>query len=187
MCKAGVTASNVIPLYGRGAANVDPRTKSAGHGNVPSRPEAERPRAEPRTPNPFSGGVGVGGGWGGFGASGTGMEAGGVGATGGHLHFQAGLGFFPSLFGLQFQSFTFLAEHGNSRSEERGRTAATPAREEDASGMVGMGGDGAATGGRRLEAVGDERLLVAEEAQQEFLSRLLLVLGSFVVLCLVLF
>ena len=48
----------------------------------------------------------MGDGWGGVGASGTGMEAGGVGATGGHLHFQAGLGFFPSLFGLQFVSGT---------------------------------------------------------------------------------
>lgn len=48
----------------------------------------------------------MGGGWAGFGASGTGMEAGGVGATGGQLHFQAGLGFFPSLFGLQFVSAT---------------------------------------------------------------------------------
>ncbi|CAN0430168.1 unnamed protein product, partial [Hapterophycus canaliculatus] len=25
VCKAGVTARNVIPLYGRGADNVDPR------------------------------------------------------------------------------------------------------------------------------------------------------------------
>ncbi|CAM9835309.1 unnamed protein product, partial [Laminaria digitata] len=168
VCKAGVTATNVIPLYGRGAANVDPRTKSVGHGNVPSRPDAERPRAErPRTPNPFTGGVGMGGGWGGFGASGTGMEAGGVGGTGGHLQFQAGLGFFPSLFGLQFQSFTFLAEHANSRSEERERTAAASAREENTGETMGM-----------RERAG---------AQQQFLSRLLLVLGSFVVLCLVLF
>lgn len=52
-----------------------------------------------------------------------------------------------------------------------------------------MGGEGgvAATAGRRAAAVGEERLFAAEEAQQEFLSRLLLVLGSFVVLCLVLF
>lgn len=49
----------------------------------------------------------MGGGWGGFGGGGAGMEGGGVGGmAGGHLHFQPGLGFFPSLFGLQFVSET---------------------------------------------------------------------------------
>ena len=85
------------------------------------------------------------------------------------------------------QSFTVLAEHADSRSEGRGRTVAIPAREADANGTMGMGEGAAATAGRRSAAVGDERLLAAEEAQQEFLSRLLLVLGVFVVLCLVLF
>ena len=85
------------------------------------------------------------------------------------------------------QSFAFLAEHGNSGNEERGRTAATSAREESVSGRMGVGEGVAAPAGRRADAVGDERLFAAEEAQQEFLSRLLLVLGSFVVLCLVLF
>ena len=76
------------------------RTKSSGSDGVPSRPEAERPQAEMRRPsNPFAGGP-LGGGWGGFGGVG-GIEG---GMAGGQLHFQAGLGFFPSLFGLQFVS-----------------------------------------------------------------------------------
>lgn len=82
------------------------RTKSTGRDGVPSRPEAERPRAErPRVPNPFAGGFGMGAGWGGF----PGMEGVAPGAgvmAGGQVQFQAGLGFFPSLFGLQFVSRT---------------------------------------------------------------------------------
>lgn len=85
------------------------------------------------------------------------------------------------------QSFTSLAEQAHSTSDERGRPAAISARGEDDSETVGMREEVAATAGGREAAVGDERLLAAEGAQQEFLSRLLLVLGSFVVLCLVLF
>lgn len=48
--------------------------------------------------------MGVGAGWGGLpgmeGAAGPGM----AGMAGGQVQFQAGLGFFPSLFGLQFVS-----------------------------------------------------------------------------------
>lgn len=68
---------------------------------MPSRPDAERPPAE--RPSPPNVGVTAGGGWGGFGGGLAGTEGGG---TGGQVHFQAGLGFFPSLFGLQFVSVT---------------------------------------------------------------------------------
>lgn len=65
---------------------------------MPNRPEAERPPVErPRPVNAFAGGLGAGGAWGGV----VGTEGGGIG---GQVHFQAGLGFFPSLFGLQFVS-----------------------------------------------------------------------------------
>lgn len=76
------------------------RTKRTGRDRVPSRPEAERPQVErPRSANTFVPGLGVGGGWA------AAMEGGGVGGVaGGHAQFQAGLGFFPSLFGLQFVS-----------------------------------------------------------------------------------
>ena len=71
MCKASVTAANVIPLYGRGGDNVDPR-RSAGEGAIPSRPVPQRTEAPP------------------------------VGFQGGTYGFTMGVGFFPSLFGLQW-------------------------------------------------------------------------------------
>lgn len=72
---------------------------------MPSRPDAERPPADrPRPSNASVGGLGTGGGWGGFGGGVSGTEGGGAG---GQVHFQAGLGFFPSLFGLQFVSDNF--------------------------------------------------------------------------------
>lgn len=172
VCKAGVTAKNVVPLYGRGAGNVDPRTLSTGRDGVPNRPEAQRPQAErPRRVNLFAGNFGVTGAAGGAVGAGEGMGFGAL--AGGQMHFQAGLGFFPSLFGLQFQSFT------------------SPARSADA----GAGNDEAVGTadehtGENVAAANERagrEALTAEEAQQSFLSRLLLILGSFVVLCLVVF
>lgn len=80
------------------------RTVSTGRDGVPNRPDAQRPQAEtPRPANPFLGGFGAAGG--GVGAGGVGAEGAGLGTLfGGQVHFQAGLGFFPSLFGLQFVS-----------------------------------------------------------------------------------
>lgn len=81
------------------------RTIPTERDGVPSRPEAERPQAARlRHANAFTGGFDVGGGGG---AGATGVDGVGNGAVaGGHVHFQAGLGFFPSLFGLQFVSGT---------------------------------------------------------------------------------
>ncbi|WRK30971.1 RING-type Zinc finger protein [Cryptosporidium parvum] len=45
VCKAGVNSENVIPLYGRGNENVDPRKKTK------PRPKAERPEARQRNQN----------------------------------------------------------------------------------------------------------------------------------------
>lgn len=85
VCKAGVTKENVIPLFIRGSEE-DPRTKSqsAGSSSVPNRPNAQRP--EP-TAN-IQTGLG----------NNNNLQYGVV-------TFSAGFGFFPSLFGLQFQSF----------------------------------------------------------------------------------
>lgn len=130
VCKAGVTVDNIIPLYCRGADAVDPRTKTqpggggGEGGHIPSRPAAERPEVPQATngiPNLFGGNTG--------------------GVT-----FSAGFGFFPSLFGLQFQSFNTAQPQQNN-----------------------------------------EENMTAEERQQAFLSRLLLMLGSFIILCLLLF
>eukprot|EP00922_Rhytidocystis_sp_ex-Travisia-forbesii_P031021 GHVS01045741.1.p1 GENE.GHVS01045741.1~~GHVS01045741.1.p1 ORF type:complete len:221 (-),score=39.11 GHVS01045741.1:295-957(-) len=62
VCKAGVTQQNIIPLYGRGAAEVDPRKSIADPSSSPSAATPQRPRAErpqpppPRRPNGLFGG-----------------------------------------------------------------------------------------------------------------------------------
>lgn len=79
-----------------------------------------------------------------------------MGGTGGNFAFTAGFGFFPSLFGLSFQTFGL------------------------GSGIGGSGGAG--TGG----AGGDARReqLTPEERQQMLLSNVLLVIGCLVILIL---
>ncbi|KAJ1416458.1 hypothetical protein B484DRAFT_454278 [Ochromonadaceae sp. CCMP2298] len=119
VCKAGVTQENVIPIFIKGTTD-DPRNEH--HDDIPSRPSGHRPAeveagAGPNTPI-------------------------NIGYNFGGISFSAGFGFFPSLFGLQFQSF---APH-------------TPA-----SGQT------------------------EEDAQQAYLSRVLLLLGVGVILCLLLF
>ena len=138
VCKAGVTQDNVIPIFIRGSME-DPRIKQ-GNGaevsDVPNRPQGRRP--EPtvidtnqnnnnNTPN------------------GANMALhNNIGAS----FSAAGFGFFPSLFGLQFQSFA-------------------PSIADATAGATG---------------VPDE-----EEAQQAYLSRVLLMLGVSVILCLLFF
>lgn len=76
MCKAGISEENVIPLFTRGSEQ-DPRSKTAG---VPGRPNAHRPEV-----SSFGGGR--------QGAETTAQQ------------MSTAYGFFPSLFGLQFQKF----------------------------------------------------------------------------------
>jgi len=82
VCKAGVTQENVIPLFIRGGCEADPRLKTPLEGAVPNRPQGRRPLAEPQ------------------------MGMGGAAGEIGGISFSGSFGFFPSLFGLQFQSFT---------------------------------------------------------------------------------
>lgn len=169
VCKAGVTKENVIPLYGRGSEQVDPRTKTrrargGGGGEeeateVPGRPAAQRPEARPQA-STFIGGTPAFMGGIPFNAFGTTNHyTGGVGGMGGPaggggvVSFSAGFGFFPSLFGLQFQTFT----PSSSSSSASGTTAAA------------TGGGAGGNGGNST----------ADEAQQAFLSKLLLMLGIF--------
>lgn len=97
VCKAGVTQENVIPIFIRGdGPTEDPRMKTAAAGGgvssatndeggaIPSRPLGHRP--EPVTMEPASPAINIGYNFAG-------------------VSFSAGFGFFPSLFGLQFQSF----------------------------------------------------------------------------------
>lgn len=90
VCKASVTKENVIPLFIRGSEE-DPRKKSPATNNfgVPSRPIGHRPEPQLNF-----------------------MQANGNlnnNSQYGVVTFTAGFGFFPSLFGLQFQSFPHVA------------------------------------------------------------------------------
>ena len=114
-----MTRDNVIPLFIRGVSS-DPRTRIP-EGEVPNRPNAHRP-APINTNIP-----------GFLNTQGTGND------------MTSGVGFFPSLFGLQFQSYAVQPPIPNGRPP-------TP-----------------------------------EEIQQEFLSKILIGLGSFVILCLLVF
>eukprot|EP01041_Mallomonas_annulata_P007109 gene7109-14457_t len=132
VCKAGVCKENVIPLFIRGSEQ-DPRTKVPT--DVPNRPNARRP--EPQIPStlPNQNGFGMGGVGGG-----NHPMMGGAGQMGG-LTFSTGFGFFPSLFGLQFQSFVPPAPSVPGRAPTR------------------------------------------EEEQQMKVSRMLVVIGIFAILC----
>lgn len=94
VCKAGVNKDNVIPIYTRGN-DTDPR----GRG-VPERPPSQRPVPDrPAQQGQAFPGV-------------PGMMQGHFGG----LNFSAGVGFFPSLLGLQFQAF---AAHGMGAAQNR--------------------------------------------------------------------
>jgi len=117
VCKAPVDEEKVVPLYGRGSSQKDPRSKIVAKAEIPDRPQGQRPAA---------------------------------GATdlSGNLNFSTGVGFLPSVFGLQLNSNSMGAQQG-----------------------TGLYSD----------------LMSVEQQQQAFLSRLLLMLGSFVIMCLLLF
>lgn len=91
VCKAGVAKENVIPLYGRGRKQKDPRD------TIPPRPAGHRPERPQRQR--------------GFGGAPAQGQFGGVA-------FTAGVGFFPSLFGLQFQAFPSPTTDANATPEE---------------------------------------------------------------------
>lgn len=112
VCKAGVTNDNIIPLFIKGV-DQDPRlktqrnisssstgggnnnsqgvgTNSTDYGSVPSRPVGRRP--EPTNTGP-----------------GTGFNTNNNQFNG--MSYSVGFGFFPSLFGLQFQCFSSPPAH----------------------------------------------------------------------------
>jgi E3 ubiquitin-protein ligase RNF5 len=117
VCKAGVEADKVIPLYGRGCEESDPRKKAVeiptvAEEAIPRRPMGLRPMTAQRATNPEVA-----------------------------YNVQLGLGMFPSIFGHQ----------------------APPAG-----------------------ANGQRDPMTPEQQHQAFLSRLLLMIGSFCIMCLLL-
>jgi E3 ubiquitin-protein ligase RNF5 len=100
VCKAGVTEENIIPIFIRGGSAEDPRSKRTAQDQIPNRPLGHRP--EPQI----------------ISAAGLPNSAANIAQFGG-ITFSAGFGFFPSLFGLQFQSFTpLLPSNGIENPEE---------------------------------------------------------------------
>eukprot|EP00245_Coleochaete_scutata_P006158 TRINITY_DN20346_c0_g1_i1.p1 TRINITY_DN20346_c0_g1~~TRINITY_DN20346_c0_g1_i1.p1 ORF type:complete len:234 (-),score=41.40 TRINITY_DN20346_c0_g1_i1:655-1356(-) len=159
VCKAGVSEDKVIPLYGRGTGSRDPRTKPVPGPDIPSRPQGQRPEAV-RLPNAqYPNGFN-------FFAGAAGPF---VGAQFGNFTLSAGFGLFPSLFGLQYQA---MAVGG------------------DGMGLGNNGGPGVGLGGGGMggvQARGGGQPVPVEVQQQQYLSRLLLLLGTFVIICLVCF
>jgi E3 ubiquitin-protein ligase RNF5 len=92
VCKAGVSKENIIPLFIRGSEE-DPRTKNPLPDGVPNRPQGRRP--EPQAEN-------------------LGMNGANFNMQYGGLTISAGFGFFPSLFGLQFQNIPISASSSNT-------------------------------------------------------------------------
>jgi E3 ubiquitin-protein ligase RNF5 len=87
VCKSGISTEKLIPLYGRGKDQTDPRTKVP---DIPNRPQGQH--AEPHHSHQpqfgfFPGSPPL------------------ASAQFGNISFSAGIGFFPSLFGLQFQAY----------------------------------------------------------------------------------
>lgn len=118
VCKAGVTQENVIPIFIRGSSS-DPRQQkvSSEQGEViPSRPQGHRP--EPV--NPVLAAIHQ--------VNGNALPFNiSYNAQIGGVSFSAGMGFFPSLFGLQFQSFAPTAVGGGGSNAN---TAASEAEDE---------------------------------------------------------
>eukprot|EP01112_Ceratiomyxa_fruticulosa_P014901 TRINITY_DN4322_c0_g2_i3.p1 TRINITY_DN4322_c0_g2~~TRINITY_DN4322_c0_g2_i3.p1 ORF type:complete len:200 (-),score=38.58 TRINITY_DN4322_c0_g2_i3:185-784(-) len=82
VCKSSITTDSLIPLYGRGKEQTDPRTRIP---EIPSRPNARH--SDPvHQPHQEFGSYNLPGNFGGF-------------------SFSAGVGIFPTLFGLQFHTF----------------------------------------------------------------------------------
>lgn len=87
VCKAGCSTENVIPIYIKGSVE-DPRgRRESSAEDVPGRPLGRRP--EPVVNN----------------AAGQGNNN---NNNNNGVTFTSGIGFFPSLFGLQFQSFVHV-------------------------------------------------------------------------------
>ncbi|KAI5581606.1 hypothetical protein POPTR_007G031600v4 [Populus trichocarpa] len=108
VCKAIIQEEKLVPLYGRGNSQSDPRSKSYPGIDIPSRPSGQRPETAPppdanNSPN-F-----------GFGMAGGYMPT--AAARSGNFTFSTafgGLSHFPSFFNVQFQGFPDATVYGTT-------------------------------------------------------------------------
>ncbi|CAK7339507.1 unnamed protein product [Dovyalis caffra] len=106
VCKAIIQEEKLVPLYGRGKTQSDPRSKSYPGIDIPHRPSGQRPETAPppNANNLPNFGYGMAGG---FMPTGT--------ARSGSFTFSTafgGLSLFPSLFNIQFQGFPDATVYG---------------------------------------------------------------------------
>ena len=100
VCKAGVTKDNIIPLFIRGAEE-DPRRRipTSPESQIPNRPSGHRP--EPLQAFQQNGNTGAS----------HQLQYGAITVT-------SSFGFFPSLFGLQFQPFPSARDNDRPLTED---------------------------------------------------------------------
>lgn len=106
VCKALIQEEKLVPLYGRGKTQVDPRTKSYPGMEIPHRPTGQRPEtAPPPEANPFGNyGFGL---MGGFIPMAT--------ARFGNFTLATAFGgFIPSLLNIQFHGFQDATVYGTT-------------------------------------------------------------------------
>lgn len=106
VCKAIVDEEKLVPLYGRGKTQTDPRSKSYPGIDIPNRPAGQRPAtAPPPEPNQFSNY--------GFGLVGGFMPM--ASARIGNFTLATAFGgLIPSLFNIQFQGFPDATVYGQT-------------------------------------------------------------------------
>ena len=108
VCKAIVEEEKLVPLYGRGKTQTDPRAKSYPGIDIPNRPAGQRPAtAPPPEPNQFN-----------FSNYGFGLVGGFMpmasARIGNFTLATAFGGLIPSLFNIQFQGFPDATVYGQT-------------------------------------------------------------------------
>ncbi|KAK9129963.1 hypothetical protein Sjap_010450 [Stephania japonica] len=106
VCKALVEEEKLVPIYGRGNASSDPRSKSVPGIDIPNRPSGQRPETAPAAnPNAFP--------QHGFGSMG-GFTAMGATRPGNFTLSAAFSGLIPSLFNVQVHGFPDTSFYGTA-------------------------------------------------------------------------
>eukprot|EP01132_Coremiostelium_polycephalum_P004526 gene4526-5642_t len=101
VCKASVSEEKLIPIYGRGGSNTDPRKKNSIPQRPPGRPEQPRPGHPGNSNRDFFGSNQFHNGFGG-------------------ISFSAGFGLFPGLFGVHFYNQSHNASGGGGTTNQHG-------------------------------------------------------------------